>query len=255
VYLPPEAAGDPAGFPRRAGVLVIHGGSWIGGSKSEYGPQFARLVEHGCVVFAADYRLARPGEPGWPGAVDDLRAAVRWIRRHSEEFLVDPNRIVALGSGAGGHLALLLGTLPDQSLPGDLSGRVQAVVSLYGPTDLADLMQRRGLTNDPARVFLGETSAASTSQYDTASPVNQVRGDEPPMLLIHGSDDSWVPVEQARRLSNALARARVKHRLIVVPGARHGFELEFGPPEERDLLPELLAFLETVWQVHLGDQP
>ena len=98
--------------PRLPAVLAIHGGSWVGGSKSLYGPQLARLAKAGYVVFAADYRLARPGAPSWPEALDDLRAAVRWIRVHADEYHVDPERIVALGSSAGGCLALLLGSLP-----------------------------------------------------------------------------------------------------------------------------------------------
>ena len=112
VYLPSSRSVQAGGSGLLPGVLAIHGGSWIGGSKTEYGPQLARLTRHGYVVFAADYRLARPGEPSWPGALEDLREAIRWIRRHADDFLVDPNRLVALGSGAGAHLALLLGTFP-----------------------------------------------------------------------------------------------------------------------------------------------
>ena len=69
---------------RLPAVLAIHGGSWVGGSKSEYGPQVSRLARHGFVVFVADYRLARSGTPGWPEALDDLREAVRWIRMHAD---------------------------------------------------------------------------------------------------------------------------------------------------------------------------
>jgi acetyl esterase/lipase len=257
VYLPqPQPLLEVAGVPpRRPGMLVIHGGSWIGGSKSEYGPQFARLTEHGYVVFAADYKLARPGDPGWPDALDDLREAVRWIRSHAEEFQVDPNRLTALGSGAGGHLAALLGTLPPESGPGEASARVQAVVGLYGPSDLADLVHRRSLANDPVNAFLGDSPGENMARATAASPINHVTAGDSPMLLIHGSDDAWVHLEQSKRLADALAGVRVRHRLIVVPGARHGFELMVGFPEPRDLLPDVLAFLETVWRFHPDDQP
>ena len=249
IYLPQHQPGpEVAGVPRRRpGVLVIHGGSWIGGSKSEYGPQFARLTEHGYVVFAADYKLARPGAPGWPDALDDLRGAVRWIRSHAEEFEVDQNRLTALGSGAGGHLAALLGTSPPESGPGETSARVQAVIDLYGPSDLAELVHRRGLANDPVSAFLGDTPGKNMARAAAASPINLVSAGDSPMLLIHGSDDSWVHLEQSKRLADALAGVGVRHRLIVVPGARHGFELMVGFPEPRDLLPDVLAFLETVW--------
>jgi acetyl esterase/lipase len=201
----------------------------------------------------ADYKLARPGDPGWPETLQDLFEAVRWIRRHADEFRVDPDRLAALGSGAGGHLAALLGTSA-ATLPGEASARVQAVVSLYGPSDLEELIRHRGLANDPAGVFLGD-SLVGVGQAAVFSPINQISPLVPPMLLIHGTDDAWVPPEQSRRLVDALARAGVRHRLIEVPGARHGFELEVGFPESRDLVPDVLAFLESVWQVHLGDQP
>jgi acetyl esterase/lipase len=85
VYVPHPNFRPPGKQPRLPAVLAIHGGSWVGGSKSLYGPQLAPLAKAGYVVFAADYRLARPGAPSWPQALDDLRAAVRWIRVHADE--------------------------------------------------------------------------------------------------------------------------------------------------------------------------
>ncbi len=253
VYLPPNRTVLAGGSGLHLGVLAIHGGSWIGGSKSAYGPQLARLARHGYVVFAADYQLARPGKPSWPGALEDLREAVRWIRRHADEFLVDPDRLVAFGSGSGAHLALLLGTFPPDHEPGGISSRVQAVVSMYGPADLADLVTGRHLSNDPARQFLGQDLPDWLARAGAASPLEHVSPDDSPTLLVHGSDDRWVPLEQSQRMAESLAQAGVLDRLIVVPGARHGFELLVEFPETRDLLPEILAFLDSVWQVHLHE--
>ena len=115
-----------------------------------------RLAQRGLVVVAIDYRLARPGSPSWPAAVDDLREAVRWLRRHSAAYGVDPERIAVIGQSSGGHLAALLGTFPAVDGPDGVSSRVQAVVSFYGPTDLNSLMQFRHLAHEPARTFLGE---------------------------------------------------------------------------------------------------
>jgi acetyl esterase/lipase len=236
-------------------VLAIHGGSWIGGSKSEYGPQVERLARHGYVVFVADYRLARPGLPSWPEVLDDLRESVRWIRLHADEYHVDPERIVAMGSSAGGHLAALLGTLPPTAEPNGVSCRVQAVVNLYGPSDLVELMAGRKLSNDPVRLLIGATLDEGLPRLRQASPMTHVTSDDAPMLLIHGSDDRWIPIEQSQRMAESLARAGVRHRLLAVPGARHGFELMVEFPEKRDLLPEILAFLENVWQVHSQNRP
>jgi acetyl esterase/lipase len=251
VYLPANPSVDAGASGLLPGVLAIHGGSWIGGSKSEYGPQVARLTRHGYVVFAADYQLARPGQPSWPGALEDLREAIRWIRRHANEFRVDPTRLVALGSGSGAHLALLLGTFPSDHQPENVSSRVQAVVSMYGPSDLLDLVAVRSLTHEPARRFLGEDSAEWLTRARDASPLEHVSPNGSPALLVHGSDDRWVPLDQSRRMAKSLSLAGVPERLVVVNGARHGFELFVQYPETKDLLPEVLAFLDSVWQAPL----
>src|SRR5271165_4779215 len=250
VYLPPNGPVQAGSSGLLPGVLAIHGGNWIGGSRSEYGSQVARLTRHGYVVFAADYLLARPGRPSWPGAIEDLREAVRWIRRHADEFHVDRNRLVAFGSGSGAHLALLLGTFPPDHEPDGISSRVQAVVSMYGPADLADLVTGRHLSNDPARQLLGQDLPDWWARARAASPLEHVSRDYSPTLLIHGTDDRWVPLEQSQQMAESLSQAGVPNRLIVVPGARHGFELPVKFPETRDLFPEVLAFLNCVWQVH-----
>jgi acetyl esterase/lipase len=253
VYAPPawSSAAEPPG--RLPAVVAIHGGSWEGGSRSEYGPQVARLARHGFVVFVPDYRLARAGRSTWPGALEDLRQAIRWIRSHAEAFKVDPDRIVALGSSAGGHLAALLGTASPDSKPGEVSCRVQAVVSLYGPSDLVALRRARALPDDPLSLFVGALPSEAPAKLDAASPARQVSPDDAPMLLIHGSDDDWVPLSQSEDMALLLERAGVRHRLLIVPGARHGFELVVGSPDSRDLLPEILAFLDSVWQVPSRD--
>jgi acetyl esterase/lipase len=252
VFLPDVQLGPSGERTRHPGVLAIHGGSWIGGSRAEYGPQVSRLVEHGHVVFVADYLLSRPDQPGWPGALEDLREAVRWIRRHADEFRVDPDRLIALGSGAGGHLAALLGTSLPSLAEGETSSRVHAVVSLYGPTDLAETVRGRRLMHDPVWLFLGDRARDDISPVRAASPIHQVSGQTPPMLLVHGLEDTWVSPRQSQDMAVRLSQARVRNRLLLVPGARHGFEFRIGSPESRDLLPEILAFLETVWQVDVS---
>jgi acetyl esterase/lipase len=233
-------------------VLAIHGGSWTGGSKSDYGPQVARLTKYGYAVAVPDYRLARPGVPSWPGVMDDLREAVRWLRRHAADYSLDPRRVVALGSGAGGHLAALLGAESPAQDPDAVPGGVQAVIDLYGPTDLLPLLAGRNLEHDPVRRLVGRSDPEA---LDDASPVHHVSARCSPMLIIHGLDDLWVPPDQSRVLRDRLAKAGVRHRLLLVPGAQHGFELELLAPSRRDLVPEILAFLETVWQAHLRNEP
>jgi acetyl esterase/lipase len=237
----------------RPAVLLIHGGSWIGGSAAAWRADPAdvviRLARQGLVVFAVDYRLARPGEPSWPAVVGDLREAVRWVRRHGDEFGVDPDRIAVMGISAGGHLAGLLGTLAEERGPDGVSSRVQAVVSFYGPSDLGGLMISRRLSHEPVRTLLGDGPSRSADLAAEASPISHVTHDDPPFLLLHGSDDLWVPLDQSVRMASALAIVGVPYRLIVVPGARHGFGLTVEYPTNRDLLPEIVGFLENVWNI------
>jgi acetyl esterase/lipase len=251
IYVPPGDRRADGSGPRRPAILAIHGGSWIGGSKRLFRtspwnrhPTAVRLAESGHLVIAADYRLAGPGAPGWPAALDDLREAVRWTRRHARELGVDPGRIAALGPSAGGHLAALLGTAV-----ADEESRVQAVVDFYGPSDLErlPLARVRRLSHEPVRVFLGDDPTGSSAKARDASPTNHIRRDAAPMLLIHGTNDRWVPIEQLAELATVLEAARVRHQLIRVDGARHGFDARVQEPRDRDLLPEIFAFLESVW--------
>jgi acetyl esterase/lipase len=244
VYLPadrPPLGGRPA-------VVVIHGGGWRGGSKSTCRPLASRLAQRGYVVFSVDYLLSRPGHPSWPENLADVRQAVRWVRGHAGDYGVDPARIAALGASAGGHLAALLGTVPAASADGrgagDSGATVQAVIDFYGPADLVRLHDGPQAPTLALDLLIGAEPAAARRRYEAASPLRHVSPGDPPMLLIHGSDDRLVPPDQSQLLASALERAGVAHRLIVVAGARHGFGFRVGP---RDLLPEVLAFLDSVW--------
>jgi acetyl esterase/lipase len=193
-----------------------------------------------------DYRLARPGSPSWPDALEDVREAVRWTRRNARDLGIDPDRIVAFGQSAGAHLAALLGTLPDPGANDGVSARVAGVINFYGPSDLEALIQTRHLAHDPTPIFLGDTPARE------ASPIAHVTPYTAPMLLLHGTDDLWVPIEQSERLAAALKRAGVRNRLVRVEGARHGFEAPVTPPQQGNpVIDEIFAFLDSLWNVDL----
>ncbi len=262
VYFPPDRPGSEGARPRPA-ILLIHGGSWIGGSRQMFRPgpgnprsMAIELAEAGYVVVATDYRLAQPFRAAWPAALDDVREAVRYLRSHANELGVDPDRIAAVGQSAGGHLAALLGT----PIPADdPSVRVRAVVSLYGPTNLVALPsgRTRRLDHEPVAALLGGDPVDLAGPAHVASPVFRVGGDAAPMLLIHGTRDAWVPIAQSHELATALARAGVRHRLITVEGARHGFDFvvndpELSGPRPGRLLPEVLAFLEACGMLTSG---
>ena len=249
VYLPDA----PASHGGRPAVVAVHGGGWRGGSKADYGRSLAELARQGLAVVAVDYRLSRPGVAAWPGNADDVRAAVRWVRTHAGEYAIDPDRIALMGASAGAHLALVAAFDPDPSVTRGVGPRnnlempsgVGAVIDFYGPTDLEALPAESPATAEPIRLLLGGPEENRPSQFKSASPIRLVGSGAPPVLIFHGADDLLVPSRQSLALAEALDRAGVPHRLVVVAGARHGFGLKVG---SRDLTPEVLAFLRSAWK-------
>lgn len=239
VYIPD----GPAPSAGRPALLAIHGGGWRGGGKGDYGRTVAPLARHGLVVVAVDYRLSRPGAPSWPGNLDDVREALRWVRLHAADYGIDPERVALIGASAGGHLALLLATTPDPSDPNPAPS-VRAVIDFYGPTDLRAQYSQRTAARGSIALMLGGTPEEVPARYDGASPWRRVAPGFPPVLIVHGTDDALVPMGQSLLLAAALSRSHVPHRRIAVGGARHGFGLQVGA---RDLVPDILAFLKSVW--------
>jgi acetyl esterase/lipase len=234
---------QPAGPPPpegRPAVLAIHGGGWRRYSKEHYGPRSAVLAGAGFVVVAPNYTLSRPGRPSWPASLEDLRAAVRWVRSHSAEYGIHPDQIAAIGESAGGHLAELLGTAPEAADGSGVSSRVRAVVAMAGPSDLGRLVvESQEGAGVAVSQFLGGSRRRLRLRYVQASPIHHVSPDDPPMLLIHGQWDRLVPPIQSRRMADALRSAGVPHRLVLVP-ADHRLDFQVGG---RNLTPDIVAFL------------
>ncbi|HEV3164627.1 MAG TPA: alpha/beta hydrolase, partial [Isosphaeraceae bacterium] len=141
----PEGPAPAGGWPA---VIAIHGGGWYKLSKDDFGKVVAPLTKEGYAVFAVDYQLSLPGVASWPGNIDDIRSAVRWVRQNATLLGVDPAKIAALGESAGGHLATLAAYDPtgapagggSASTSSQVSAQVQAVVDFYGPTKLTALL-------------------------------------------------------------------------------------------------------------------
>ena len=213
-------------------VIYVHGGGWTGGGKGggaglRFLPQF---LAAGFALASVDYRLA----PSWqfPAMIEDVRCAIRFLRAKAGKLRLDPDRIGIFGTSAGGHLAALAGVLPEEQFSPDclpqVSARVGAVASFYGPADLPRLFQAGG-RGKLARVFGVEDPQDPTLRQ--ASPVAWTSADDPPFLLVHGTEDRVVPLEQSELLAVALREAGVEVELLVVKRAGHGLAPVGGTPE------------------------
>lgn len=206
-------------------VVILHGGAWREGNKSSNRPLLAKYAARGYVAISPQYRFC-PKDP-FPAQVYDVKAAVRWLRAHHEQYKIDADHIGAMGFSAGGHLALMLGvTGPDDGLEGEVgagapSSRVQAVVNYFGPTDLVvtDLPPGiDGILSD----FLGGRASEKPDIARRASPITFVTHDDAPILTFQGTADKTVSVTNAIKLSEAQTRQHVAGRIELIVGGGHG---------------------------------
>lgn len=209
-------------------VLLIHGGAWRGGRKDDtfMTAMLFEFAKAGYVVASVQYRLC-PKHP-FPAQVEDVKCAVRFLRAHAGTYQIDSKRFGAVGFSAGAHLAMMLGaTNASDNLEGsggwaDQNSQVQAVVSFFGPTDLAadDLPEvSRGLVRD----FLGGTLEDKPDAYRQASPVNFLDESDAPLLMFQGTKDPLVPHTQVYRMTEAMTKAGVPGRAELLFGAAHGW--------------------------------
>lgn len=244
VYVPKGIA-PAGGWPV---IVAIHGGGWRRFDKTEYGPRIASaFVPNGYVVVAPNYPLSARGNPTWPLNLEDIQSAVRWVKLNAGTFHIDAGRIAAMGESAGANLANLLGTSSGSAAGSGSAGSaaVDAVVSFSSPTDLAALYAASPGARRAVAQFLGGPPAAVPDNYAAASPVDQVSPADPPTFLVHGGTDPLVPVSQSQELAAALRQAGVPNQLVVIPGAGH--DLDFPIKTPRNLLFQILEFLDTTW--------
>lgn len=217
--------GGPNASSKSPGVIMFHGGGWIQGDKATMSSFYSRFLAHGFVVCSAEYRVADDTPDGGiaPAAVEDALLAAQWFWDYLDYYNVDRNRYVVTGASAGGHLALMVGmATPEAGLgptsPSDF--QIAATVNGYGPSDVVDLLQRN---TDWAVQWLPAETADRNDLALRVSPVSYVRGDIAPLLTVHGSDDTTVPVAQSQALTEQLQQAGADAGLVLVTGAGHGF--------------------------------
>jgi acetyl esterase/lipase len=221
--------------------LWLHGGGWMRGSRADRAAErLVPLAEAGIAVAAVQYRLS--GEATFPAPLDDVRAAVRWLRRSADRFGFDASRVGAWGGSAGGHLAALAGLCPDPADAEEGDSSVQAVVSWFPTTDL--LTRATDPPEGPLPSFV--TGAPTVPSFEArllglpevtddpelaraASPLSHVHAGAPPFLVMHGDADGLVPSAQSRRLVTELRAAGVPAEFLLLSGANHEDPAFTGP--------------------------
>jgi len=242
--------------PPRPLVLYVHGGGWQSGHTRHSGAfedwpgVLASVAGRGYVVASVEYRLS--GEARFPAAIQDVKAAIRWLRTHASEYGIDPRRAVIWGGSAGGQLAALAGTtcgvaaleppgadaaqrpepgaasgsapVASQATPraAEVSDCVQGVVAWYGIFDFGSL-KADDAGAAPARYLGCALSKCPADVIASASAIHYLDAQDAPVLMIHGGGDHTVPIEQSRSYLAALKAKGVKAELIELPGVDHSF--------------------------------
>lgn len=208
-------------------VILLHGGGWRVGDRSRMHPYARRLAGHGFTALATQYRLL--GQAPWPAQLEDVIAAVTWVRSQAADLGVRAERIVLEGFSAGAHLALMAG------------GKVNAaaVVAFFPPTRLS--VQPAAAETD-AKMLLGPD--AEPAAADAASPMAQVEPGYPPTFFLHGGADWMVSPEASRGMYERLLTAGVSAELHVFAGQHHEFSAQTSMVDP--VQDEVAAFLRRV---------
>ena len=231
-------------------VICIHGGAWRAGKRGDMHSIMRSLAARGYVTISPQYRFCP--KDVFPAQVHDVKEAMRWIRSHAAEQKIDSDRIAALGASAGAHLALMLGvTEAKDGLEGLSEGttdapstRVQAVVNIFGPTELAaeDIPE---VSKPLLQAFLGGTPAEKPELTAQASPLTFLTKDDPPILTFQGTRDPLVPHTQALKLGEKMTTLNVPGRIELLIGAGHGW----GGAEMVRTLDQTVLFLDSTLKV------
>lgn len=180
----------------RPSILIIHGGGWRSGNRSQHIPLAQRLAALGYVTFTAEYRLST--EALYPAAVYDLKGAVRWIRTNAKKYKIDPNKIASLGFSAGGQLSALLGNTNNmEKFEGNIgelkrSSMINAIIDIDGI--LAFIHSESGEGNDQKSTsagtyWFGYSKDANPEIWNEASALNYAGKNSPPTLFLNSSVD------------------------------------------------------------------
>lgn len=243
LYLPAQ--------PKGPLLVWIHGGGWVGGSKDH--PPGLALVKNGIALASVEYRFSQHAI--FPAQIEDCKAAIRWLRAHAKEYGYRDDLVAAWGASAGGHLVALLavsGKMRDFDVGANLdqSSAIQCGIDWFGPTDLpaydpnlpTPAVQRENPDSLMAKLVGGPVSE-HLELAKRASPITWVTKDAAPLLIMQGTKDELVPVDQSQRFADRLKEAGATVTLDIIEGAGHG-----GPAfTTQEKLKLILEFLTKHW--------
>ena len=214
-------------FEERLPLLIwAEGGAWKSSAPASRLPELAYYAYHGFAVANVQYRVST--QSIWPAQIQDLKAAIRYLKVHADELGIDPERIVVAGESAGAHVAALSALTGKTDLFrtkewANVSDEVQGAICWYCPGDMTDLTrsQEGVVPVPPANLLLNDFASRCPDKMKELSPITYVTPDAPPFLFLHGDQDDVVPPECALRLHDKLTAHNVSSEFYMLEGATH----------------------------------
>jgi acetyl esterase/lipase len=214
-------------------IIFVPGSGWRAVEKERVIPHLVQFAKEGFAVAVVDYRGS--GEAKFPEPQKDVKAAVRYLRSHADLYNIDPDKIALSGPSAGGHISLIAGlTGNDPEFVderwADVSSEVSAILAIY-PAAYFGESGEPGYDLASLHLGLSVHDEANRAAIDRALPVTYISEDSPPVLLLHGSEDGVVPINQSQRLYAALQEHGVDSTFVTVNGVGHDLEQMTSVPE------------------------
>ncbi|EDY19973.1 Alpha/beta hydrolase fold-3 domain protein [Chthoniobacter flavus Ellin428] len=218
IFQPAEKSAPAA---KRPAIVFFFGGGWTSGSPSQFESQCRHFAERGMVAITADYRVASRQHVKPTACVADAKSCLRWVRKNADRLGIDPDKIVAAGGSAGGHLAAATATLPGMDEAGE-DTNVSAV-----PNALVLFNPALALAPFPGLDAKGFESKQNADRFgcppEAISPIHHVGEHLPPMLILHGKADTTVPYASAEAFATEMKKKGNRCDLVGYEGQTHGF--------------------------------
>ncbi len=226
----------------QAAIVFFFGGGWVSGSPIQFVTQAQSLSARGMVAILADYRVASRDKVKPADCVADAKTCIRWVRTHAGRLGIDPDRIVAAGGSAGGHLAAATATLPNRD-PNANSASVSSVPNaliLFNPGVVMAPFDGLSLQGFGAK---GDVERFGCEPKEI-SPLHHVKTGTPPTIIFHGKNDSIVPIATVEKFTEVMKAHGNRCELVDYPGLSHGFFNQ--SPQREDTLQKADAFLVSL---------